>query len=154
MPDVSFRPARREDVPAIVRLLADDPLGAGREQASDPLPDGYWHAWEAIDIRPGCSLLVAEDAAGAIVGCLQLDILPGLSQRGAWRGQVEGVRVAAGQRGRGLGAALLRHAISLAREAGCSSVQLTSNVVRIDARRFYERLGFVASHVGMKLALD
>ena len=153
MNSVTFRAARREDVPAIVRLLADDVLGAGRERAVDPLPDSYWRAWEAIAARAGCTLLLAIDDRDVVVGCLQLDLLPGLSQQGMWRGQVEGVRVAAGQRGRGLGAAMLRHAISLARTAGCGSVQLTSNAARTDARRFYERLGFVASHVGMKLDL-
>ena len=150
---IEIRTAVRAEVPAIVALLADDPIGAGREQNTDPLPDAYFEAFDDIAAQPGNFLLVAE-AGGAIVGCLQLTVIPGLSRAGAKRGQIEGVRVAGAWRRGGVGEQLVRHAVDMAREAGCSLVQLTSDNSRADARRFYERLGFVASHVGMKLSLD
>jgi ribosomal protein S18 acetylase RimI-like enzyme len=150
---IEIRPAVRAEVPAIVALLADDPIGAGREQNIDPLPNAYYEAFDDIAAVPGNFLLVAE-AGGAIVGCLQLTIIPGLSRAGIKRGQIEGVRVAGAWRRGGVGESLVRHAIELAREAGCGLVQLTSDNARTDARRFYERLGFGASHVGLKLTLD
>jgi len=151
-PRLEFRIATTTDLPAIVRLLADDALGATRERYADPLPDEYTHAFAAIQAQGGNDLLVAI-ADGAVVGCLQLTIVPGLSRFGAIRGQIEGVRVASAHRGRKIGEAMIRHAIERCREAGCSLVQLTSDVTRVDARRFYERLGFEATHVGMKLKL-
>jgi ribosomal protein S18 acetylase RimI-like enzyme len=150
---IEIRPAVRAEVPAIVALLADDPIGAGREQNTDPLPEAYFEAFDDIAAEPGNFLLVAE-AGGAIVGCLQLTIIPGLARTGMKRGQIEGVRVAGSWRRGGVGESLVRHAIEMAREAGCGLVQLTSDTARTDARRFYERLGFVASHVGLKLPLD
>jgi ribosomal protein S18 acetylase RimI-like enzyme len=150
---VVIRPARRADVPAIVALLADDPLGRSREDNADPLPDAYWRGFDDVAAQPGNRLLVAE-RAGSIVGCLQLTVIPGLSRRGMKRGLIEGVRVGAAERGQGLGEGLLRHAIDVARREGCGLVQLTSDKSRGSAHRFYERLGFAASHVGMKLELD
>lgn len=150
---IEIRPAVRAEVPAIVALLADDPIGAGREENTDPLPEAYFEAFDDIAAQPGNFLLVAE-TGGAIVGCLQLTIIPGLSRTGTKRGQIEGVRVGAAWRRGGVGEQFVRHAIELAREAGCGLVQLTSDNQRADARRFYERLGFVASHVGMKISLD
>jgi ribosomal protein S18 acetylase RimI-like enzyme len=150
--EIAIRPARREDVPAIVALLADDPLGQVREQPADPLPDDYWRAFDDIGAQSGNHLLVAE-RVGTIVACLQLTILPGLARRGMRRGQIEAVRVASSERGLGLGERLVRHAVEIARAEGCGLVQLTSDISRRDAHRFYERLGFVAGHVGMKLAL-
>jgi len=149
--DITIRAARRDDVPAIVVLLADDPLGATREDP-DALP-AYQQAFDAVAVQRGNMILVAE-RGGAIVGCLQLTLIPGLSRRGMTRAQIEGVRVAAACRGLGIGEALIRHAIGLARDAGCGLVQLTSDNSRGGAHRFYERLGFVASHAGFKLALD
>ena len=151
-PPCTFRPARADDVPRIVALLADDPLGARREDARDPLPPAYHAAFAAIDADPNNELIVA-DAGGAVVGVLQLTCIPYLTYRGGWRALIEGVRVAASHRGAGLGEALLRHAIARARERGCHLVQLTSDKQRPDALRFYERLGFVASHEGFKLHL-
>lgn len=148
-----FRRARREDVPAIVALLAEDPLGAKREAAVEPTPQAYWDAFSAMERQGGNWLIVAE-RAGVVVGCLQLTVIPGLSRMGARRAQIEGVRIAASQRGRGLGEALMRHALVCAREEGCVLAQLTTDAQRSDAHRFYERLGFVASHVGMKLSLQ
>lgn len=145
-----IREARRDDVSAIVALLADDPLGRRREAPGDP---AYAQAFDAIAAQPGNRLLVAE-RGGVVIGCLQLTIIPGLSRRGMTRGQIEAVRVATAARGGGVGKLLVRQAIALAREAGCGLVQLTSDTSRGDAHRFYERLGFTASHAGLKLALE
>jgi ribosomal protein S18 acetylase RimI-like enzyme len=153
IPPPSIRTARRTDVPAIVRLLADDPLGATRENASDPLPQPYWDAFDAIESQWGNELLVAE-SAGDIIGCLQLTIIPGLTRTGATRAQIEGVRVSARHRGQKIGEQLIETAIERARKAGCTLVQLTTDRSRPDAHRFYERLGFVASHIGMKRTLE
>ncbi|WP_245794329.1 GNAT family N-acetyltransferase [Geodermatophilus nigrescens] len=137
------------DLPAVVALLTDDVLGAGRETA-DPAP--YERAFAAVDADPAHLLVVADDG-GTVAGTLQLSFLPGLSRGGALRAQVEGVRVAAAARGRGLGEAMLRWCAAEARRRGAALLQLTTDVRRPDARRFYERLGFEASHVGMKLPL-
>jgi len=146
---ILLREARREDVPAIVALLADDLLGAGREGAAD---DAYFAAFGHIEADPRSRLLVVE-ADGRVVGTLQLTTLPGLSRRGMLRGQIEAVRVAAGQRGRRLGRRMIEWAIEEARTEGCGLVQLTSDKQRPDAVRFYESLGFTASHEGLKRPL-
>lgn len=146
-----IRPATRDDVPAIVAMLADDPLGQAREDLGDP--GTYDAAYDRVTADPGQHLVVAE-RDGTVVGTLQLSVIPGLSRRGATRSIVEGVRVARGERGSGLGTELLTWAVEESRRLGCSLVQLTSDASRTDARRFYERLGFVASHVGFKLQLD
>ena len=150
---IEIREAVHADLPAIVRLLADDPLGATRERYEQPLPQAYVDAFEAIRSQGGNHLLVAT-IDGRVVGCLQLTIVQTFSRLGAPRGLIEGVRVDAAVRGRGLGERLIDHAVKRARAAGCGLVQLTSDKSRVDAQCFYERLGFVASHVGMKLALD
>jgi GNAT superfamily N-acetyltransferase len=149
---MEFRTATEADLPAIVRLLADDELGRGRELAADPLPREYHDAFAAMTGQAGNRMIVAV-VEGMVVGCLQLTLIHGLSRRGMARAQIEAVRVARGRQGAGIGGALLRHAIELARDQGCGLVQLTTDRSRGDAHRFYERLGFVASHVGMKLAL-
>jgi ribosomal protein S18 acetylase RimI-like enzyme len=149
---VKIRRAERGDLQAIVALLADDVLGAKRERNEDPLPQAYERAFDAVAADPNHELLVAE-REGRVVGTLQLTFLPGLSRQGMWRAQIEGVRVSSGERGRGVGEQLVRHAIARARDRGCGLVQLTSDKSRVDAVRFYERLGFRASHEGMKLAL-
>lgn len=146
------RSATTADLPAVVRLLADDSLGATRERPEEPLAADYARAFDAIRAQRDNDLLVAT-VNGELVGCLQLTLIPGLSRVGAMRGQIEGVRVASAHRGRGIGEAMVRDAIARCREAGCAVVQLTSDVRRVDARRFYERLGFEATHVGMKLPL-
>ncbi|HLZ65003.1 MAG TPA: GNAT family N-acetyltransferase [Aliidongia sp.] len=152
MPDLTFRRAVVADLPILVAMLADDVLGQARERAVDPLPEPYLAGFAAIEADPNQLLLVAE-RAGSVVGMLQLTVIPGLSHLGAWRGQIEGVRVAAAQRGHGIGEAMLRHAIGIARARGCSIVQLTTNKARADAKRFYEKLGFEPAHEGMKLTL-
>ena len=147
--DVIFRDARREDVPEIVALLADDALGAGRE---GDLDDAYWAAFELVAADPRNRLAVAE-VNGTVAGTLQLTLIPGLSRHGMLRAQIEGVRVAAEYRGHGLGRQMIQWAIIEARRAGSGMVQLTSDKQRADAIRFYESLGFTASHEGLKLAL-
>lgn len=149
---VTFRVARREDVPAVVRLLADDHLGRARDDPSDPLPDGYWRAFEAVSRSPDSELIVA-DRAGAVIGCMQLSYIPGLSHRGMTRLQIEAVRVAATERNHGIGRAMMIWALDRGRARGCGIAQLTTNNERPEAHRFYARLGFAASHVGMKLKL-
>jgi GNAT superfamily N-acetyltransferase len=145
-----LRRARADDLPALVALLADDPLGAARETPDDVAP--YAAAFRAVDADPAHLLLVAE-VAGEPVATLQLTVLPGLSRGGAWRAQLEGVRVRADHRGGGLGGDVVRWAVAEARRRGCALVQLTSDTGRPDAHRFYERLGFTASHAGFKLLL-
>lgn len=147
-----FRPATAADLPAIVHLLADDALGAQREADVSPLPQSYAKAFEAIDRDPNNELVVAEEA-GRVVGVLQLTFIPYLTYQGSWRALVEGVRVASDLRGSGLGRRMFEWVIHRARERGCAMVQLTSTKVRADAIRFYESLGFTASHEGMKLHL-
>jgi ribosomal protein S18 acetylase RimI-like enzyme len=149
---IEFRTATEADLPAIVRLLADDPLGATRERDEAPLPEAYVEAFEAIRAQTGNEIIVAVDG-GAVVGCLQFTVIPGLARLGMRRGQIEGVRVDKRYRSKGVGEILFRHAIERARDAGCGLVQLTTDKSRPDALRFYERLGFVASHEGMKLVL-
>jgi ribosomal protein S18 acetylase RimI-like enzyme len=147
-----FRAAARADLPDIVRMLADDALGATREEYAMPLPPSYHHAFDAIDRDPNNELVVAE-IDGKIVGVLQLTFIPGLSHRGAWRAQVEGVRVDSAVRSSGIGRKLLAWSIERAKEKGCRMLQLTSDKSRADAIRFYQSLGFAASHEGMKLPL-
>jgi GNAT superfamily N-acetyltransferase len=150
--ETRFRAAAAGDLQAVVTMLADDDLGRGREDASGPLDAAYIAAFAAISEDPNQHCLVAE-AAGRVIGYLQISFIPGLSRRGAWRGLIESVRVAPSERGRGIGAAMMREAIRLCQARGCSLVQLTSDRRRTEAHRFYGRLGFVASHEGFKLAL-
>jgi GNAT superfamily N-acetyltransferase len=148
---VRLRRATMDDVPALVALLADDDLGRDRETTTDDLTP-YLRAFALVDADPAHLLVVAE-VADAVVGTLQLSVLPGLSRKGALRAQLEGVRVARGSRGTGLGAALIGWAVEEARRRDCALVQLTTDKARADAQRFYARLGFVASHEGLKLGL-
>jgi GNAT superfamily N-acetyltransferase len=149
MMDVTMRTAVAADLPAILRLLADDPLGKARETAVD---ESYQAAFAAIAADPNHEMVVAE-LDGRVVGCFQLSFIPGLSRRGAWRAQIESVRIDSALRGRGAGQAMMDWAIARARARGCALVQLTTDKRRPDAHRFYARLGFVASHEGMKLEL-
>jgi ribosomal protein S18 acetylase RimI-like enzyme len=148
---VIIRRATAEDVPAIVALLADDELGASRESPDDLAP--YLRAFEAVDAA-GHEVLAVAERDGEVVGTLQLTVLRGLSRRGAARAQIEGVRVASSARGQGLGERLVRWAVEEARARGCAVVQFTSDKSRVDAHRFYRRLGFTQSHEGFKLALS
>jgi GNAT superfamily N-acetyltransferase len=152
MTEPQYRRARRADLAAIVALLADDALGQSREDPREPLDARYVAAFEAMDRDPAHVLMVVE-RDGAVVGCLQLSFIPGLSRLGMLRGQIESVRIAAGERGGGLGRAMFEWAIAECRERGCGLVQLTTDKARPNALRFYEQLGFKASHEGMKLGL-
>ena len=149
---VTLRDARRDEVPAIVAMLADDKLGAVREVTTEPLPASYYAAFDALALDANNRLLIAEKN-GEIVGTLQITFIVGLSRRGAKRALLEAVRVAAPHRGKGIGAEIVRAAVEIARHEGCAMVQLTTDKSRHDAHRFYERLGFTASHEGMKLML-
>jgi GNAT superfamily N-acetyltransferase len=147
---IVIRRARRDDVGAIVAMLADDALGRGRERIEDPLPASYFAAFDRLDRDPNIALAVA-DEEGVVVGCLQLCILPGLSSQGAFRGLIEDVRVAAHRRSRGIGEQLVQWAVGQARDKGCKLVELLTHNSRVDAQRFYERLDFQRSHVGMTI---
>ncbi len=149
---VAFRRARREDLRALLELLNDAKMGNIPEHLEDPLPRVYEDAFAVIDADRNQLLLVGE-VEGRIVASLQLTFIPGIASRGAWRAQVETVRVARDLRGQGIGEPMMRYVIGLARERGCDRMQLTTNKARDDAQRFYRRLGFVASHEGMKLWL-
>ncbi len=149
---VAFRRAVSGDLAAIVALLADDPIGRERETAGTRLDACYAEAFAAIERDPSQLLAVAERSL-RVVGVLQLSFIPGLTRRGMLRGQIEGVRVAAGERGTGLGRALLEWAVEACRERGCGLVQLTTDKRRPAAHAFYETLGFQATHRGYKLPL-
>jgi ribosomal protein S18 acetylase RimI-like enzyme len=147
---ISIRRARRDDVRAIVAMLADDHLGRARERLEEPLPESYMAAFARLDADPNIQLVVAEEG-GTVVGCLQLCILPGLSSQGAERGLIEDVRVASDRRSRGIGERLVQWAVAEARARKCCLVELLTHHTRVDAQRFYERLGFSKSHVGMTI---
>jgi ribosomal protein S18 acetylase RimI-like enzyme len=148
--NVEFRRATIADLPRIIELLADDELGRRREEPGPPPSPKYEAAFVVIDGDPNQFLAVVEEE-GELVGCLQLSFIPGLSRVGLWRGQIESVRIASTRRGSGLGRKMFEWAIQECRNRGCGLVQLTTDKTRPDALRFYESLGFVASHEGLKL---
>lgn len=152
MGEVQFRDATLADLPAIVALLAEDTLGEKREDASLPLDPRYEQAFAAIEADRNQRQIVAE-LDGRIVGCLQLTFIPGIAFKGAWRGQIEAVRVASDLRGQRIGEALIAYAVEACRARGCKMVQLTSDKTRTRAHGFYERLGWKRSHEGFKLQL-
>lgn len=152
MSDLLFRAAVRTDLPDIVRMLAEDQLGSAREDYGPPLPDVYYAAFDAIERDPNNELIVCV-VDGKVAGVLQLTYIPYVTHRGSWRALIEGVRVESSMRSGGIGRRLLTWAIDRARQRGCGMVELTSNKVRTEAIRFYESLGFVASHEGLKLSL-
>ena len=152
MSAISIRRAREADIAAIVAMLADDALGQAREDAGQPLSRAYLDAFAAIDGDPNQLLAVMTDGDD-VIGTLQITFIAGLSLRGARRGLIEAVRVASSRRGEGLGQRLFEWAIDKCRERGCRVVQLTTNKSRTDAHRFYERLGFESTHIGMKRAI-
>ena len=149
---ITLRRATQADLPAIVDMLAEDMLGVGREDTARPLARGYTDAFAAID-KDDNQLLAVAVLDDRVVGTMQITFLPGLSRTGAWRGQIEGVRVAAPHRGRGLGERMIAWALERCRERDCALVQLTTNRGRQDAHRFYDRLGFAPTHLGYKIAL-
>jgi GNAT superfamily N-acetyltransferase len=151
---MEFRSAERIDVPAILQLLADDDITRSRGYGVVPeeVDAATWAAFEAIDADPNNELIVGDDGGEVIATC-QLTFTPGLSRGGAWRMTIEAVRVRADRRSGGIGRNLMAYAMDRARDRGCRIVQLTTDKRRAEAHRFYDSLGFVASHEGMKLAL-
>ncbi len=150
--DILFRLAKRADLPFIVRMLADDDLGSQRECYADPLPQSYYSAFEKIESDPNHELIVAE-RDGEVIGTLHLIFLPSISYQGGLRSQVESVRVDKRFQSLGIGSQMMKWAIERARQRGAHIMQLTTHQTRLDAHRFYERLGFKGSHLGMKLNL-
>ena len=148
---LKLRQAVAGDVIAIVRLLADDPLGATREKPGDPI---YDDAFRAIDADPNNELWVIEGPDGRVLGVLQLTFIPGITHIAGTRAQIEGVRVADELTGQGVGTWFFERMIARARDKGARMVQLTSDKTRTDAIRFYEALGFTATHEGFKLKFD
>jgi ribosomal protein S18 acetylase RimI-like enzyme len=149
---IIFRIATRADLPSIVRLLADDDLGGQRERNEDPLPDSYYSAFEEILQDRNHELIVAE-LNGEVIGTLHLMFLPSISFQGGLRAQIESVRVDTRYQSRGIGSEMMKWAIERAKARGAHIVQLTTHKSREDAHRFYERLGFKGTHLGMKLSL-
>ena len=147
-----FRLAARADLPFIVRMLADDELGSMRERYESPLPESYVKAFEQIDNDPNHELIVAE-MKDEVIGTLHLMFLPSISFQGGLRAQIESVRVDTEWRDKGIGSELMKWTIERAKARGAHIVQLTTHRSREDAHRFYERLGFSGSHLGMKLNL-
>jgi GNAT superfamily N-acetyltransferase len=147
--EVIFRNAALDDLPEIMALLADDDIARARGGSFAPLES----AFAEIDADPRNELIVAVADDGTLVGTCQLTFIPGLSRGGAERMTIEAVRVRSDRRGAGLGRQLMAYALERARARGCALAQLTTDKRRADAHRFYESLGFVASHEGMKLAL-
>lgn len=146
---IRWREAGREDVPAIVALLADDMLGKARE-GTELAP--YLAAFDAMKSEGGNQIFVGDDG-GLVMACYQLTFISGLSLTAARRALLEGVRVAASHRGQGVGEAMMQDAETRARAAGCTLMQFTTNKARTDAHRFYDRMGFTPSHIGYKKPL-
>jgi ribosomal protein S18 acetylase RimI-like enzyme len=150
--DILFRLARRADLPPVVRMLADDDLGSQRERYENPLPESYYSAFEQIENDPNHELIVAE-RNGEVIGTLHLIFLPSVSFQGGLRAQIESVRVDKRFQSQGIGSQMMKWAMERAKQRGAHVVQLTTHKTRLDAHRFYERLGFKGSHLGMKLSL-
>jgi ribosomal protein S18 acetylase RimI-like enzyme len=151
-PNIRFRLAKRADLPSIVRLLADDDLGNQREQIADPLPESYYSAFEQIERDPNHELIVVE-RNGDVIGTLHMIFLPSISYQGGLRAQIESVRVDKEFQSQGIGSAMMQWSMQRAKQRGAHLVQLTTHKTREAAHRFYERLGFKGSHLGMKLIL-
>ena len=150
---MKIRPATKNDIPTIVEMIAKDKLGALRENFKVPLPKKYYNAFAQIDSGPNQELMVIEDESQEVIGTLQLSFIQYLTYQGGIRAQIEAVRVHENYRGKGIGQKLFEWAIGRAKEKGAHVVQLTTDKERPEALRFYENLGFKASHEGMKLHL-
>lgn len=150
--EIIFREATEKDLDSIVAMLADDILGAVRERYENPLPNGYKQAFQAIHADPNNELIVA-CLGTKVIGVQQITFTPYITYQGGWRATIEGVRTSAAVRGQGIGTKLIKWAIERARVRGCHLIQLTTDKKRKDALRFYEQLGFQATHEGMKLKL-
>lgn len=150
---MTIRPATKKDIPVIVKMIANDELGKLREDYKDPLPQKYYDAFEHIDSDPNQELMVIENERGQVIGTLQLSFIQYLTYQGGIRAQIEAVRIHEDYRGKGIGQQLFEWAIQRAKEKGAHVVQLTTDKKRQEALKFYEKLGFTASHEGMKLHL-
>jgi ribosomal protein S18 acetylase RimI-like enzyme len=150
--DILFRLATRADMPSVVRLLADDDLGSQRERYESPLPESYYSAFEQIDNDSNHALIIA-GRNGEVIGTLHLMFLPSISFQGGLRAQIESVRVDKRFQSQGIGSEMMKWAMERAKQRGAHIVQLTTHKSRVDAHRFYERLGFKGTHMGMKLSL-
>jgi GNAT superfamily N-acetyltransferase len=150
--EIKFRLATENDLDSIVAMLADDVLGSKRERYEHPLPNSYIKAFEAIIADPNNELIVACEE-NEVIGVQQITFTPYITHQGGWRATIEGVRTSASVRGKGIGTKLIKWAIQRAEERGCHLVQLTTDKKRPDALRFYESLGFKATHEGLKLKL-
>jgi len=148
----TYRDATAADLPAIIAMLAEEQIGGRKDDPAEPLDPVYLAAFEAIDGDPRQRLIVAE-LDGAIVGTMQLSFLPGVAFRGAWRGQIEAVRIAGSLRGSGLGTQMIEWAVARCRDRGCRMVQLMSKQDRLGAHRFYEKMGWGKSHFGFKIKI-
>ena len=153
MNDIQFCEAQKGDLKYIVQMLADDPLGIKRERFESPLPSSYSNAFDSIDKDSNNALILAI-LKDEIIGVLQLTFIPNLTYQGSWRAMIEGVRVSSKFRSKGIGQSLIEEAIRRAKIKGCRLVQLTTDKQRPDAIKFYEKLGFISSHEGMKLHLN
>ncbi len=152
LPDIRFRLAQQADLPSVVRMLTDDDLGKERERYQDPLPEPYYSAFEQIQSDPNHELIVAE-RGGEVIGTFHLMYLPSISYQGGLRAQIESVRVDKRFQSQGIGSEMMKWAMERAKQRGAHLVQLTTHKTRKDAHRFYERLGFKKTHLGMKLNL-
>ncbi len=150
---MKFRKAIKEDIPKLVEMIADDALGQTRENFQDPLPEVYYDAFQKIDSDPNQELIVLQDTDGSIIGTLQLSFIQYLTYQGGIRAQIEAVRIRKDKRGEGLGETLFKWAIERAKDRNAHLIQLTTDKKRPEALKFYEKLGFKASHEGMKLHL-
>jgi len=148
---IKFRKANKQDVIEIVRMIANDKLGAIREDFHDPLPETYYQAFENINNDPNQELIVVEDENQDIIGTMQLSFIQYLTYQGGIRAQIEAVRIREDQRGHGIGGKMFIWAIEKSKERGAHLLQLTTDKKRPEALRFYEKLGFTASHEGMKM---
>ena len=148
---MKFRKATKEDIPQIVKMIADDELGKLREDYKDPLPSVYYDAFHNIDNDSNQELIVIQDTDATIIGTLQLSFIQYLTYQGGIRAQIEAVRIRQDKRGEGLGETLFKWAIERAKDRNAHLIQLTTDKKRPEALKFYERLGFTASHEGMKL---
>jgi ribosomal protein S18 acetylase RimI-like enzyme len=148
---MTLREARRDDIRRIIEMLADDEVARGREDLSGDMA-AYHAAFDDIVADPNNTLYVW-DENGTVMGCLQLTFIPGMSYGGSWIAKIEGVRVDRSLRGLGIGEQMIDAMVEKSRARGCKQLQLTTNKQRIEAQRFYKRIGFEASHEGMKLDL-
>ena len=151
---MKFRKAKKDDVPEIVKMIANDELGKQREDYQEPLPEKYYQAFENIDSDINEELIVIENEENEVIGTLQLTFIQYLTYQGGIRAQIEAVRIREDQRGKGIGEKLFKWAINRSKEKGAHLLQLTTDKKRPEALKFYEKLGFTASHAGMKLHFD